>query len=140
VTVLEVLEPASKNWVEAGDDGFQAVAIVSLREAADVVLDLHEAFSAWPLLVAFEVVAEEVETSGLGCARRPPRRPVICAETERALGADEETYSCTLTIPDDAIALLLRAYRRKAPAFYSAALGSAGAISSALMVVLMRIP
>jgi hypothetical protein len=55
--------PASQNWVEAGDDGFQAVAIVSLREAADVVLDLHETLSAWPRLVAFEVVAEEVESS-----------------------------------------------------------------------------
>jgi hypothetical protein len=32
------------------------------------------------------------------------RRLVIYAETERALGADEETYSRTLTIPDDAIA------------------------------------
>jgi len=42
---------------------------------------------------------------------------VIYVETERALGADEETYSCTLTIPDDAIALLLFAYRRKAPVF-----------------------
>jgi hypothetical protein len=29
---------------------------------------------------------------------------VIYAETERALGADEEPYSCTVTIPDDAIA------------------------------------
>jgi hypothetical protein len=26
------------------------------------------------------------------------------AETERGLGADEEPYSCTETIPDDAIA------------------------------------
>jgi hypothetical protein len=32
------------------------------------------------------------------------RRPVIYVETERPRGADEETYSCTLTIPDDAIA------------------------------------
>jgi len=32
------------------------------------------------------------------------RRLVIYVETERALGADEETYSCTLTIPDDALA------------------------------------
>jgi hypothetical protein len=29
---------------------------------------------------------------------------VIYVETERAIGADEEAYSCTLTIPDDAIA------------------------------------
>jgi len=45
------------------------------------------------------------------------RRLVIYVETERALGADEEAYSCTLTIPDDAIAPLLTAYRRKAPVF-----------------------
>jgi hypothetical protein len=32
------------------------------------------------------------------------RRLAIYVETERALGVDEETYSCTLTIPDDAIA------------------------------------
>jgi len=32
------------------------------------------------------------------------RRLVIYVETTRALGADEETYPCTLTIPDDAIA------------------------------------
>jgi hypothetical protein len=32
-----------------------------------------------------------------------PRRLAICVETERALGADEEPYSCTVTIPDDAI-------------------------------------
>jgi len=29
---------------------------------------------------------------------------LIYVETERALGAVEETYSCALTIPDDAIA------------------------------------
>jgi hypothetical protein len=29
---------------------------------------------------------------------------VIYAESERALGADEEPYSRTVTIPDDAIA------------------------------------
>jgi hypothetical protein len=29
---------------------------------------------------------------------------VIYVETEPALGADEEPYSCTVTIPDDAMA------------------------------------
>jgi hypothetical protein len=29
---------------------------------------------------------------------------VVFVEIERALGADEEPYSCTVTIPDDAIA------------------------------------
>jgi len=31
-------------------------------------------------------------------------KPAVGAQTERALGADEEPYSCTVTIPDDAIA------------------------------------
>src|SRR5260370_1259135 len=68
VPVLEVLEPASQYRVEAGDDGFQAVAIVSLREVADLVLELHEALAARPLLVALEAVAEEVESSRLASA------------------------------------------------------------------------
>jgi len=29
---------------------------------------------------------------------------VVFAETKRGLGADEEPYTCTVTIPDDAIA------------------------------------
>ncbi len=45
--------------------------LFALREAADVVLELHEAFSAWPLLVAFEVVAKEVESSGLAHVDHP---------------------------------------------------------------------
>jgi hypothetical protein len=32
------------------------------------------------------------------------RRLVIYVETEPALGVDEEPYSCTVTIPDDAMA------------------------------------
>ena len=52
---------------------------------------------------------------GLACSRRKPpgfytsansveiraRRGVVFVETKRYLGADEEPYSCTVTIPDD---------------------------------------
>jgi hypothetical protein len=48
--VLEVLVPASKHGVEAGDDGFQAMAVVALREAPDVLPELREALAARPLL------------------------------------------------------------------------------------------
>src|SRR5947207_660543 len=65
VSVFEVLKPTSQYGVEAVDDGLEAVAVVPLREAADVVLELREAFLSRPLLACFEVVAEEVETSGL---------------------------------------------------------------------------
>src|SRR5262249_51445366 len=65
IAVFEVLEPASEHCVETGDDGFHAVAVVPLREAADLVLQLREALLTWPFLVAFEVVTEEIESSGL---------------------------------------------------------------------------
>jgi hypothetical protein len=59
-------------------------------------------------LVAKASAASTTTTMGVAGSRsrftRTSRSLVIYVETERALGEDEETSSCTLTIPDDAIA------------------------------------
>ncbi len=69
--MLEVFKPASARAVDVLDDRLQAVAVRALRFGSDRVFVLLEALLPGPLHIAFEVIAQKVESPFLCCVHYP---------------------------------------------------------------------
>src|SRR5271167_3979479 len=71
MTVLEVLKPASQGPVQVGEDGLQALPVVTPGLSSNRVLELAQALLARPTIAALEVVAEEVKAANLPGVHNP---------------------------------------------------------------------
>ena len=61
MTVLEVLKPASQGPIQVGDDGLQALSVVTPGLGSNRVFELVQALLARPTLARFEVVTQKVK-------------------------------------------------------------------------------
>src|SRR6266478_3976120 len=73
MTVLEILNPASRRAVHVFDDYLKASSVVALRLPPDRVLQLLQALRAWPFQPLLEVVPKEVKPGLLHPGIHDPR-------------------------------------------------------------------
>src|SRR5690606_38477804 len=83
VTVLEVVEPSSKDRVQQIDDLREAPPVVAARVLAELLPQAYHALLARPSHASLEVVAEEVKASTL---RRIDEFRLLGMKRELALG------------------------------------------------------
>jgi hypothetical protein len=63
--MFEIFKPAPQTLIQRADDPIQALPVIALGHASDVVFEFLQALPARPLLALLEMVSEKIKASWL---------------------------------------------------------------------------